>query len=63
MDSVKIATQTAPKVVVIEAATMDAVAVEVVPAGEDAVIVMTATLVAFPSTQHLKKPPCNNYLY
>ena len=56
MDSVKIATQTASKVAVIEAATMDAVAVGAVLAEVDAATVMTATLVAFPSMHHLIRP-------
>ena len=53
MDSVRIVTQTAWKVAVIEAATMDVVAVAVVLAEVDAATVMTATLGAFPSNHHL----------
>lgn len=53
MDSVKIATQTVSKVAEIEVATRDAVAVEVVVAEADVAIVMTATIVASPSTRHL----------
>lgn len=54
MDSVKIATRTASKGAVIEAATMDAVDVEVVLAEVGAAIVMTATLVVFPTTTSSK---------
>ncbi len=53
MDSVKIAMQTGLKVVEIEAATTDVVAVEVVLVEVDAATVMTATLVASQSTHHL----------
>ena len=53
MDSAKIAIQIVPRVDVIEAATTDVVAVEVVLAEVDAPIVMTAKIVAFPSMHHL----------
>ena len=53
MDFVKIVTPIVSKVAVIVVATRDAVAVEVVPAEVDVAIVMTATLVASPSTYHL----------
>ena len=53
MGFVKIATRTVSKVAVIELATRDVVAVEVVLAEVDVAVVMTATPVVSPSTHRL----------